>query len=92
MANIDYTMCLYQFTNKSSDRFNCVDGYISGTRSLITSGESNDVFGVTTNPSTNPSTGNFNVTFLRYFVGNDSASGRDFNITAGSTNLIYAFG
>jgi DOMON domain len=93
MKNIDYNMCLFSWTNKTTDAFSCYDNSFDAVRApRNASADSQDLTNVTT-LTANKATGTYKVSFLRPLSPKDVSTGLDYAInTTAATKMIWGLG
>lgn len=92
-SNADATVCSYNFTNSTEDRFQCFDVKWTPEGLNFTNDTNQDLLNFTTLNVTFDfanQTGNFSVLFIRPFLSNDTSN--DTNLTATLSKFVWAYG
>jgi hypothetical protein len=91
MKNVDAINCLYFWTNKTTDAFQCFDMWFDGNRQPVSTTEAQDAKNVRTT-GVKVSSGEFTVSYQRAFKTADPAT-LDYVLTLNdTTDFIWSFG
>jgi len=91
MKNVDAINCLYFWTNKTTDVFQCFDMWFDGNRQPVSTPEAQDAKNFRTT-GVKVSTGEFTVNYQRAFKTGDPTN-LDYVLTLNdTTDFIWSFG